>query len=171
MQPHKEGTGVPSFISTTMIDTEKTRDLIREAIAEEGAFLIDVSISATNQIVVLAEHPEGITLEKLGRISRKVENELDREEQDFEIEVSSPGLGSPLKVKEQYQMSVGRPVKIILKEGKEIQADLIDFDGEALSLAWKERVPKEKGKGKQTVQREEKIDLEDIKETRLEIRF
>lgn len=154
-----------------MIDTVKTRELIRQAIGDEGAFLVDMSISTGNRISVLADHPDGISLEMLGRISRKVESELDRDEEDFEIEVSSPGVGSPLKVKEQYEKSVGRPVKVTLNDGKEIKADLVDFDGENLKLAWKERVPKETGKGKRTVAREEEIDLENIKETRLEIRF
>lgn len=154
-----------------MIDTEKVKELTMKAIEEQGAFLVDFSVGADNKIAVHADHPEGITLDMIMAISRGVEHNLDREEEDFAIEVSSPGIGQPFKVKEQYEMSVGKPVSVILNDGEKLEGDMKDYDGEALTLTWKERVPKEVGKGKQTVVREERIELDRIKETRLEIRF
>ncbi len=154
-----------------MIERDKIEELIQEAIREEGAFLVDFSMDTGNRITVEADHPEGISLEKLGRISRKVEHGLDREENDFSLEVSSPGVGSPLKVKEQYAKSVGRPVKVKLNDGREIKADLVAFADDEIHLTWQEKVPREKGKGKQLVKREENISLDKILETRLEIRF
>lgn len=154
-----------------MIDTEKVKELTNAAIKEQGAFLVELSIGSDSRIKVLADHPEGITLEKLTAISRGIEHNLDREEADFSLEVSSPGIGHPFVVDEQYTMNVGRFVKVILEDGTEYEGDLAAYDGKVLTLTWKERVPKEVGKGKQTVVREEKIELERIKETRLEIRF
>lgn len=154
-----------------MIDIERVKDLTLKAIEEQGAFLVEFSVGADNRIAVHADHPDGITLEMLTAISRGVEHNLDREQEDFAIEVSSPGLGLPFKVEQQYTMSVGKPVSVVLNDGGEMKGELKEYDGETLALSWKERVPKEVGKGKQTVVREERIKLEDIKETRLEIRF
>lgn len=154
-----------------MIDIEKVKMLAQQAVDDEGAFLVDLKVGADNKISINADHPEGITLEKLERISRGIEAHFDREVEDFGIEVSSPGLGNPFVVNEQYQANVGRPVKVIMKDGKVIKGDLATFEDEHVTLTWKERVPKEVGKGKMVVKREERIGLENIKETRLEIRF
>ena len=142
-----------------------------KAIEEQGAFLVDFSVGADNRIAVHADHPDGITLEMLTAISRGVEHNLDREDEDFAIEVSSPGIGKPFVVKEQYEMNVGKLVSVVTNDGEKLEGDMKDFDGEAVTLTWKERIPKEVGKGKQTVVREERIELDRIKETRLEIRF
>ncbi len=154
-----------------MIDSEKVRQIATEAIENEGAFLVDLTVGSDNRISISAGHPEGITLKKLGLISRAIEAHFDREEEDFEIEVSSPGVGQPFKVPQQYEANVGRPVKVVLKDGKVVKGELIAFENDQLTLSWKERVPKEVGKGKQTVSRKETISLENVKETRLEIRF
>ena len=154
-----------------MIDIEKVKMLAQQAVDDEGAFLVDLKVGSDNKINISADHPEGITLEQLERISRGIEAHFDRDAEDFGIEVSSPGLGNPLVVKEQYQASVGRPVKVTLKDGNVLKGNLADFEEEHLTLTWKERVPKEVGKGKMVVKREERISLENIKETRLEIRF
>lgn len=154
-----------------MIDIEKVRELTLQALKDEGAFLVDLKLGSDNKISILADHPDGINLEKLERISRGVEVHFDREEEDFSIDVSSPGLGNPFLVEEQYFANVGRPVKVTLHNGNVIKADLAGFAEGKLTLTWKERVPKEIGKGKMVVKREEQFDLEEIKDTRLEIRF
>ena len=154
-----------------MIDSEKVKEITQEAIAAEGGFLVDFTVGSDNKITVHADHPEGITLEKLSRISRAIESQFDREQDDFGIEVSSPGLGQPFKVPQQYSMNVGRPLKVILKDGRVVKGTLSKFENDEMTLSWKERVPKEVGKGKQTITREEILSLDNIKETRLEIRF
>ncbi len=154
-----------------MIDIEKVKLLSRQALNDEGAFLVDLKVGSDNKISISADHPEGITLEKLERISRGIEAHFDRDEEDFSIEVSSPGLGNPFMVEEQYQANIGRPVKVVMKDGKVLKGEMADYEEQHVTLTWKERVPKEVGKGKRMVKREERISLEDIKETRLEIRF
>lgn len=154
-----------------MINNEEVEKIALEAIENEGGFLVELRVGTDNRINLLVGHPDGITLDKLKSISRTIEGELDRDEEDFAIEVSSPGVGEPLKVPQQYEANVGRPVKVTLNDGKVIKANLSEFENNQLTLTWKERVPKEVGKGKQTVARVEQFDLEDIKETRLEIRF
>lgn len=154
-----------------MIDSEKVKELATEAIAEEGAFLVDLNISSDSRIKVLVDHLEGIRIEQLTRISRFVEHNLDREENDFAIEVSSPGIDLPFTLKEQYQKNVGRAIKVSLLDGSERKGDLIKFEEDMITISWTEKQPKPVGKGKVKVTKEEVISLKDIKETSLELRF
>lgn len=154
-----------------MIDTEKVRELLNEALQETGAFLVDLRIGQDGKIRILADHMEGMTLEKLSKISRHVENGLDREVTDFEIEVSSPGLDQPFMVKEQYIKNVGRPLKIRLKNGITYNGDFTRFEKDTITLQWEEKQAKASGKGKVKVTREEQFPLSDIEETKVEIRF
>ncbi len=154
-----------------MIDSDKVKQLIHEAIAEEGAFLVDYEITTGNVIKVEADHMEGMSLERLTRISRHIEHNLDREEEDFEMEVTSPGVGLPFKVEQQYQKNTGHLVKVTLNNGEVIKAELMAFENGEIKLEWEEKIPKEKGKGKMKVKREKTVPVKDIKETRVEIRF
>ncbi|HAD98085.1 MAG TPA: ribosome assembly cofactor RimP [Cryomorphaceae bacterium] len=154
-----------------MIDSAKVKELVTQALEEQGAFLVDLTIGNDSRIHLVADHKDGITLDMLMQISRHVEHNLDREAEDFALDVSSPGVGEPLKVKEQYEKNVGRPVKVVTLDGKVHQGDFDRFENDEVTLSWKERVPKPVGKGKVTVKKEVKIPLQDIKETSIEIRF
>ena len=154
-----------------MIDSEKVRTLLEAALQEQGAFLVDFEIAAGNVIQVTADTLEGINLEGITAISRGIEHNLDREEEDFELQVSSPGVGSPLQVKEQYTQNIGRDLKVKCQDGTKYQGELIAFDGTELQLQWSERVPKEVGKGKVTVKKDVKLNLSDIKESKVQVRF
>lgn len=154
-----------------MIDQEKLEELVREAVSREDAFLVDLQHEAGDKIKVEADRPGGISLSSLTNISRHIEGALDRDEEDFSLEVASPGVGTAFKVREQYTANVGRPVKVLLNDGSELNGDMIRADEDTIVLSWKERVPKEKGKGKRTVVIERTIDIKDIKQTKLEVRF
>lgn len=171
MQSQREGTQSPLFYYYDMLNTEKVEGLVKEALAEQGAFLIDLHISSDNRIQLVADHPEGFSLAMITKVSRHIEHQLDRDEEDFALEVSSPGVGEPLKVKEQYEKNVGRPVKLRLADGSELKAELEKFENDTLTLSWKARVPKEVGKGKKTVVQKKEVPLSEVEETRLEIRF
>lgn len=154
-----------------MIDSQKVRELLNAALAEQEAFLVDFQIAPGNVIKVLVDTLEGISLEGITAISRGIEHNLDREEEDFELQVSSPGVGSPLQVKEQYEQNIGRDLKLKLEDGTKYQGELISFEGDQITLQWSERVPKEIGKGKVTVKKDVKLNLSDIKEARVQVRF
>lgn len=154
-----------------MIDSEKVKELTEEAVAAQDAFLIDLKISADAKIKILVDHVEGMSVEMLMRISRHVEHNLDREENDFAIEVSSPGIDVPFSVNQQYAKNVGRPVIVTLLDESKKSGDLVKFENEEITIMWTEKVPKPVGKGKMKVNKEEVISLKDIKETILELRF
>ena len=143
---------------------EKVSDLLTTALDErEDLFLIDLSVNEANKIMVTLDGDDGVTLQDCIDISRAIEHNLDREEQDFSLEVASAGATSPMKNVRQFKKNIGRTVKI--KTGdKEIEAVLTDANEEFIVLEWTAREPKQVGKGKETVQKRVEIPYQDIKE-------
>lgn len=154
-----------------MIDRDLVHKLADEAIAAKGAFLVELKISESDQIMLFVDHFDGIKLEDLTRISRYIQKPLDEDELEYTIEVSSPGMGQAFKVEKQYEKSIGRSVVVTTFDGQQQIGILKNLDADTISLSFTERVPKEKGKGKETVERIVKIDRKEIKEIKLEIRF
>lgn len=146
--------------------------IVDAALASRGAFLVELKVSADNRIAVFADLIEGhISIDSLKMISREIETALDPENNDFELEVSSPGMFNPFKVRKQYEKSVGRDVKVKLQNGEVLKAKLIGLDDEGLELETTKRVPKPVGKGKVTVTETEKVAWTNVLETTLEFTF
>ena len=133
-------------------------------------FLIDLSISDSYKIVVTLDGDNGVQLQDCITISRFVENNLDREEQDFAIEVASAGISSPLKLVRQYKKIIGRTLKIKTKS-QVIEAKLVEVSDEDITVEWSSREPKKIGKGKETVLHNVKIPYGDIDEALVTITF
>ena len=153
------------------MDQTKVRDLVNEALAlNETLFLIDLSISTNNKIQVTVDGDNGVPLSECIRISRNVDNNFDREEEDFSLEVSTPDISHPLKVKRQYIKNLNRIVKVKTAE-QEFEGTLVKADDEKIELTWKTREPKPIGKGKVTVQKTATLAYTDIKEAKVKIVF
>jgi ribosome maturation factor RimP len=103
-------------------------------------------------------------------ISRAIEHNLDREEQDFSLEVVSFGVGSPLKMIRQYKKNIGRMLIVKLATAT-IEAELVAATEQNITLAWEAREPKKIGKGKETVQKRQEIPYSDIKEAIVTVTF
>ncbi|WP_167598154.1 ribosome assembly cofactor RimP [Leeuwenhoekiella sp. ZYFB001] len=151
---------------------EKVTALLQEAFEEyENLFLIDLKIKGNNEIVVVIDGDQGVTVQDCINVSRKVEHNLDREEEDFSLEVMSAGATEPLINTRQYKKNEGRDLEVVLQDGSKITGNLIQVHDEGIVLFWKERVPKEVGKGKMTVEKEEVIAFEAIKQAKVKIKF
>ena len=150
---------------------EKVYELINEALLEKpSVFLIDLTITDSYKIIVTLDDDAGVVLQDCIDISRAIENNLDREEQDFSLEVASVGVGSPLKMVRQYKKNIGRT--LIVKLASEIiEAQLVGANEEFITLAWKAREPKKIGKGKETVQKKQDIPYIEIKEAIVTVTF
>ena len=131
---------------------EKVETLVQEALVENPSlFLIDLTVGGDNSIRVLLDGDQGVTLEACMQVSRKVEHNLDREENDFSIEVSSCGVGSPLTIPRQFKKNVSRKLEVTDREDKQVQGTLVEATDTSFTLQWKAREPKPIGKGKVTV--------------------
>lgn len=141
---------------------EKIEQLIQEALEENPSlFLVDWEINTENHIEVLVDGDEGLPIDEVVRISRHIEHNLDRDETDFSLTVSSPGATRPLEIPRQFKKNIGRKLKV-KTDGKEFKGELIEADEESITLQWKQREKKPLGKGKHTVTKVEKIAYEAV---------
>jgi len=161
---------LPSFYSM-MTFKEKVFQLLQTGLDEKpDLFLIDLSVNEANKILVTLDGDQGIQLQDCIDISRAIEHNLDREEQDFALEVASVGVGSPLKLVRQYMNNIGRTLIVKLATST-IEAELIAATESHITLAWEAREPKKIGKGKETVQKEQQIPYSEIKEAIVTVTF
>ena len=105
------------------------------------------------------------------KVSRAIENNLDREEEDFSLEVMSSGVSESLTMPRQFKKNIGRTLKVKVKEGSEVEGVISDADEKAVTLKWKTREPKPIGKGKVTVQKEAILPYVDIVEAKVMVKF
>ena len=107
-----------------MVEKQKIQELVEEFVSGTGLFLVSVKVSNANRIIVLADKNEGITIDECATIHRHIENGLDRDKEDFELQVSSPGLDMPFVVMEQYYKNEGRKVEVTDNEGSKFIGNL-----------------------------------------------
>ncbi|MBP6039774.1 MAG: ribosome assembly cofactor RimP [Flavobacterium sp.] len=150
----------------------KVQELIDAALVERPElFLVDLSINEANKISINLDGDQGVNLQDCIDISRSIENNLDREEQDFSLEVASAGVSSPLKFVRQYKKNIGRILKVKTNSSEEIEAKLVAADEDKITLEWQAREPKKIGKGKETVQKKAEILYQNIKEAIVIVSF
>ena len=126
-----------------MINKNAVEQAVNEWLEGKDYFLVEVSVSADDRIVVVIDHAEGVWIEDCADLSRYIESRIDRDEEDYELEVGSAGLGYPFKVLRQYQIHVGKPVETQQKDGHKYRGDLTAVDEESFSVTSEEKVKKE----------------------------
>tara|TARA_R110002126_G_scaffold87948_3_gene211007 strand:+ start:4778 stop:5278 length:501 start_codon:yes stop_codon:yes gene_type:complete len=164
------GLNVPSFYKN-MTFKEKVNKLLVEALLDKPTlFLIDLTITDAYKVIVSLDDDNGVALQDCIDVSRAIEANLDREEQDFSLEVASVGVGSPLKLVRQYKKNVGRTL-IVKTVQENLEAELVEANDEFVILSWEAREPKKIGKGKETVQKTLQLPYGDIKEAIVTVTF
>ena len=150
---------------------EKIIQLLTEGLNEKPSiFLIDLTITDAFKVIVTLDGDSGVQLQDCIDVSRLIENNLDREEQDFSLEVASVGVGSPLKLVRQYINNIGR-LLIVKLANETIESKLVNANENFITLAWEAREPKKIGKGKETVQKSLEIPYSEIKEAVVTVTF
>jgi len=154
------------------MDKGIVKSLLDNALQENTElFLIELSFLADNRIYVEIDGDKGVSLKECIRISREIEHNLDREEEDFSLEVTSPDVANPLKVKRQYVKNINRILDVKLKDNSTVQGELKSVNENEIELEWKAREPKPIGKGKVTVVKNATIQFDDILEAKVKIIF
>lgn len=100
-----------------MIDKDLLTKTVNDAIEGSEIFLVDISVSPSNEIVVELDSPNGLDIDTCAEITRKIESVFDRDTEDYELEVGSAGLTSPFKVRQQYLKNIGNEVELLTKNG------------------------------------------------------
>lgn len=106
-------------------------------------FLVDLAISADDRIVVEIDHADGVWIEDCADLSRYIESQVSREEEDYELEVGSAGLGQPFRVHRQYEIHVGKQVETQVKSGKRFHGTLLSVDETGFELGVMQKVQEE----------------------------
>ena len=107
-----------------MIDKNVVTRIVDEWLEGKDYFLVDVTVSPDDKIVVEIDHAEGVWIDDCVELSRYIESKLDREEEDYELEVGSAGIGQPFKVLQQYLIHIGKEVEVLTKTGKKLEGVL-----------------------------------------------
>ena len=134
-------------------------------------FLIDLKISAGDDITVILDGDNGVSLQDCLDASRAIEFNMDREEHDFSLQVMSAGLSEPLASLRQFAKNIGREIEVLLNNSEKIEGELAKADEEKITLILRYRKPKEIGKGKVDVEEEKEIPYSEIKKALVTIKF
>ena len=151
--------------------TEEIKHLIEPVLTEHHLFLVELKISKDYVIEVFVDALEGVNIQTCIAVSREIESSLNRDEEDFELTVSSAGLGYPFKVEQQYQKNLGKSVEIKLNDHTKLNGILLRFTPEEIVIEQEEKKIIEGSKRKQLVKTERTIVRNDIKEIKDIVKF
>jgi ribosome maturation factor RimP len=145
-----------------MTDKEYIKGLVEEYIKGTGLFLVAVKVSSANRITVLADKKDGITIDECVAIHRHIESKLDRDKEDFELQVSSPGLDLPFGVIEQYYKNEGKKVEVTDNEGTKYSGTLKNITEGGFELETELKI-----KGKAREMKDISFNFDQVKTTRV----
>ena len=134
-----------------MIDTKKITAIAERMLADTDLFVVDCSCSPGNEVELTIDSDSSVGIDACASLSRAIEAELDREEEDFSLTVMSAGIGSELRSLRQYRKLVGSPVEVLLANGVKILAKLDAVDEQGITLSYEEKQAVEGRKRKQLV--------------------
>ena len=149
-----------------MIDISKIRNIADEQVEGTDLFVVDVTSSPGNEIEVIIDSDGRVDIDSCVGLSRAIEERMDREEEDFQLTVSSAGIGQPLKLLRQYKKLIGKPVEIILRSGAKVIAELKDADDQSVTVMYQESRLVEGKKRKQVFDVEKTFLLSEMKTTK-----
>lgn len=149
-----------------MIEKEFIKNIVDTALTDTSMFLVDVSINPGNVIIVEVDDDEGVSIDDCVKLSKTIESNLDREAEDFELEVGSAGLTSPLKIPRQYKKYEGSEVEVLLTKGLKLKGTLASSDEEGFVFVTEKMVKPEGAKRKVAVQEEHRFSYSDVKYTK-----
>lgn len=150
-----------------MITKEQILTLIEDKVKEENLLLVDIQIKPTNKIFVYIDSEEGATIDKCVKISRAIEFNLNRDTEDFSLEVSTPGLDQAFKIPLQYKKNINKKVEVITLNGEKYTGKLLSYNNNKIEIEIEKKIKNKK----QTVIEMLKFDLEKIKSTKAIITF
>ncbi len=154
-----------------MVNKSYIQTLIDSHLEGTELFLVELNISTTNKIAVTIDSFQGVTIEECIALSRQIEGNLDREADDFELEVSSAGIDQPFKLLKQYEKHLGEQVKVISLDGQTYKGKLLSCNPESFEILTEKKVKVEGKKKKQVVTETLRFEYPTIKSTKLEITF
>ena len=154
-----------------MIDKSQVKSLVEAWLQDKDYFLVDIQVSADDRIVVEIDHADGVWIEDCVELSKYIEDNLSRDEEDYELEVGSAGLGQPFKVVQQYVNCIGKDVEVLTADGKKVKGILKAVEGRQFTVTTEEKV-KEEGKKRPQLQKvDHEYSIDEVKYCKYLISF
>lgn len=154
-----------------MIDKNVVKKIVDEWLEGKEYFLIDIQLSPDSRIVVEIDHIDGVWIEDCVELSKFIEERLSRDEEDYELEVGSAGLGQPFKVPQQYINFIGKEVEVLSKDGKKVKGVLKSVDGKDFVVSVNEKVQVEGKKRPVKMDIDHTYNMDEVKYTKYIISF
>ena len=154
-----------------MIDKNVVTRIVEEWLEGKDYFLVDVTVTPDDKIVVEIDHAEGVWIDDCVELSRYIESKLNREVDDYELEVGSAGIGQPFKVLQQYIIHIGKEVEVQDKDGKKWTGVLVDANESNFTITMQTKVKPEGAKRPKLVEQNVTFTYDEIKYTKYLISF
>lgn len=154
-----------------MIDTQKLQQFVESKLDDYGYFLVELSVGKDNDIVVSVDSEDYVDIDHCIELTRAIEEEFPRDEEDYSLEVGSCGITTPLKVRRQFEKNVGSEVSVITTDGCKLKGVLDAVTDTGFVLCYEEKVKKEGVKRPVIETRSEEISFGDAREVVPEIDF
>ncbi len=154
-----------------MIDKKVVKQLVDEWLQDNDYFLVDITVSPDDKIVVEIDHADGVWIEDCVSLSKYIEDRLSREKEDYELEVGSAGIGQPFKVIQQYQNHIGKDVEVLDNEGNKSKGILKSIDGDSFVITVREKIKKEGSKRPVLTDIDKTFNMNNIKYTKYLLSF
>lgn len=158
-------------IEHKMIESEVIEKIIADKIAADGVFIVELNVSNDNSIRLVVDRKTGVDIDYCIELSHLIEAGLDRDKEDFEIEVSSAGIGCELKVLGQYEKNLGNEIEITFANGSHKNGVLTAADADGFEADIDERVEVEGQKKKQMVRNHYRFAYSEVKKVKDIISF
>jgi ribosome maturation factor rimP len=151
-----------------MIDKDLIRQTIEEKLASTDCFLVSLSISGDNQIMVEIDSETSVDLDFCVELTRYIEQHFDRDAEDYSLEIGSYSITKPFVDRRQYRKNIGRKVEVLTEESKKIRGTLVAVDNDGFTLEIEEKELLEGQKRKKLVKKEITLLYNSVKQTKLE---
>lgn len=149
-----------------MIDCKKIIEIANQKLAGSELFVVDCTCTPSNEIELQIDSDTSVDIDACVELSRAIEAEFDRDQEDFSLTVASAGIGSELKDLRQFRKLIGKSVEVLLKNGTKILARLDEADEQGITISYEEKQAVEGKKRKQTVQVSRSYPFDEIKYTK-----
>jgi ribosome maturation factor RimP len=154
-----------------MIEKNVVKQLVDEWLQGNDYFLVDINISRDDKIVIEIDHADGVWIEDCVKLSRFIESRLNRDEEDYELEIGSAGIGQPFKVIQQYVNHIGKEVEVLTEDGRKEHGVLKSVDGNGFVVTVKEKVKADGAKRPTLTNVDKTFMMDKIKYTKYLISF
>ncbi len=146
-----------------MIEKKHIQNIVTDIIKDSELFIVDINVSPSNIIIVVVDSMKGVSIDKCISISKEIESKLDRDVEDFELKVSSAGIGQPFTVIQQYHKNIGNDVEVLCAEGNKYKGKLTRVTDEGFEIEYETKEKVEGKKKKELVKKTDFFNFDSIK--------